>query len=456
MPRNALSISKAGRHNLNAICQEFERCSRNYLPLFHQRMVPWSELGQVGITPSQWQAFRRTEDERLSDDVWWQWDEPHSGNEHLGQWFGDPDGMEEFSDLSESVAMVLSREAIDFDPLDFDVEISGGTGWIALLHDWAFKYQMPLLRSEMSLWGVESYELEEFYDLAEHWDTSDDDTKFPRHPVVWRLIDNVFTASMTALRALLKPDVVIATNEPWPITMGLAETSAAIDGDGVVGEKPLQESKANCHRMNFDRLHWRIIPADERDVILLPNEVGVRHIALLLGSPDERFTPMVMVRNNGVRPTQIRAICDKLSSHEIADAASDLSVRDSLDWDEAVIDRECDDELRAEYKRLEDSLEDARELGNVKEVERLRPGFQALMKQFRMDHDRSGRIRLFQKSHWERSRKNVGNAINRAIESIRKRSSALAEQVDAQIDRQSGFTYRPIDALPSWTVSRTD
>lgn len=455
MATNALSISKAGRQNLKAICGEFERCSRNYPPLFHQRMVPWSESGRVGITLSQWETFRRVESDSLDPDAWWQWEKPHSDDEYLGQWLGDPDGMEEFANLSESVAMVLIREVIDFDPLDFNAEVNCGKDWLHLLHNWAFKYQMPLLRSDMSLWGVENYELEEFYDLAGQWETQDDGTKFPRHPVVWRLIDNVFSSSMTALRAFLSTDSVIATNEPWPIVERRVVTSTLANEDELATVEIGQGNQANCHQMIFDGLHWRIISADGQDDFLLKNEVRIKHIAMLLESPHERFTPMVMDRNNGLRPSRMGAAYGRLSSHEMTDAASDLSVRDSLDWSEAVIDRECDDELRAEYKRLRDSLDDARETENIEEINHLEGKLQALMKQFRKDHDHAGKIRLFQKSHWERSRKNVANAINRAIDEVRKKSEAIADQVDAQIDRQGGFAYRPIDSLPAWNVSRT-
>src|SRR5690606_27899876 len=113
-----------------------------------------------------------------------------------GLWFGDGEGLEEFANLSESVAMVLSQEAPDFDPLDFNLCVDHGSDWLVRLHEWAFKYQLPLLRSERTLWRAEDHELQEFYELAEQWETLEDGTKVPRHPVVWRLIDNVFTSSM--------------------------------------------------------------------------------------------------------------------------------------------------------------------------------------------------------------------------------------------------------------------
>lgn len=175
-----LSLSKPARRTLKAIGREFDRCARAYPALYHQRMLPWSESGRVGISLPQWDAFRSAATNQLDGQVWSQWDEPswRSGNyarvrfgedggvEELGNtsepvashypglWFGDGEGLEEFKNLSESVAMVLSQEALDFDPLDFNLEVGDWSDWLSRLHDWAFKHQMPLLRSDMTLWGV--------------------------------------------------------------------------------------------------------------------------------------------------------------------------------------------------------------------------------------------------------------------------------------------------------------
>jgi hypothetical protein len=122
-----ISLSKPARRNLKAIGREFDRCASAYPALYHQRMLPWSESGRIGISLSQWDAFRVAASERLDVEVWSQWDEPSSDDDHLGLWLGDGEGLDEFVNLSESVAMVLSQEALDFDPLDFNLEVAHGS-----------------------------------------------------------------------------------------------------------------------------------------------------------------------------------------------------------------------------------------------------------------------------------------------------------------------------------------
>jgi hypothetical protein len=101
---------------------------------------------------------------------------------------------------------------------------------------------MPLLRSDMTLWGVEDHDPEDFYELAEQWETLDGGTSIPRHPVVWRLIDNVFTSAATAIRALLWPDAVITTNEPWPLNHpGVVFTSAVEEPPRDTTERGIHE-----------------------------------------------------------------------------------------------------------------------------------------------------------------------------------------------------------------------
>ena len=55
-------LTKAGRRTLEAVCGEFERCSRYYPPLYHQRMKTWKEdEGETSITMQQWENFKQAE-----------------------------------------------------------------------------------------------------------------------------------------------------------------------------------------------------------------------------------------------------------------------------------------------------------------------------------------------------------------------------------------------------------
>lgn len=248
------------------------------------------------------------------------------------------------------------------------------------------------------------------------------------------------------------------------LTAGTSEATCNESGDeagpadsskgGVeVAAEAHREVMTAFHELSFDGRCWRLLTANGKHDFWVENLVGVRHIATLLQSPLERFTPMLLAQANGRRPKQMGKAVDRLSNQEKADCASQLSVRDSLDWDDAVIDPQCDEELRHTYKQLRDLLQHAYDDEDGEAIRRLEPDFHKLMKQFHVDHDSRGRVRLFEKKHWNRSRGNVTNAISRAIAAISASSKEIAQQLDAQIDRERGFAYRPIDALPAWKVS---
>lgn len=235
---------------------------------------------------------------------------------------------------------------------------------------------------------------------------------------------------------------------------GLADASA--DGSEDAAAEEHREGVSAFHELSFDGRFWRIITADGQYDFRVERRVGMGHIATLLQSPMERFTPMLLDHANGNRPKVMGAAVDRLSSEEKSDCASRLSVRDSLDWDDAVIDPQCDEELRQAYKHLRDQLQHAYDGEDGESVRRLEPDFHKLMKQFHVDHDHRGRVRLFEKQHWNRSRGNVTNAISRALAAIAASSEEIARQLDAQIDRDRGFSYRPIDGLPAWKVASVE
>lgn len=497
MADTRLVISKAGRRNLKDICREFDRCSRNYPALYHQRMVPWSEKGRVGITLSQWEAFRHAEFAQLDDKVWSQWDEPSRDDDYLGLWFGNGEGLAEFVDLSESVAMVLSQENLEFDPLDFNCDIRHGSDWIQQLHDWAFKYQMPLLRSDMGLWGGDDCDLEDFYELAEEWYTLEDGTKIPRHPVMWRLIDNVFTSSMAAIRAILAPDTVIATNEPWPLCLESAGfDSAIIDSPPLSTEKQLaspddsyhyhkatvpetvndecegesqaeakddgdnpdtetcREIRVSCsgHQLIEEELFWSIRYAETGKHFRFKDNVGFKYIAMLLRSSGVRVNPVDAYRLHGRKSLKLRSTANRFGTEHQNDAAIHLRVTNSLDIDDPVLDTEADEKARQEYDQLSALLERAKLDGGQEAIKEFEDKIAKLKKWFINDHDKDGNVRFFRRLEWENCRKAVTNAIDRTLDKIEIKSKAVAQELRIQIDRKHGFCFHHEKRFPEWNL----
>ena len=275
---------------MEAICVELERAARQYPPLFHQQLKPWSAKGEIRITEPQWAAF--VENEGLSEDAWCDWHGPF--DDFLGIWYGNPDEMEVFYNLSESIRVILQREDFsDIDPLDLPRDFDSPYGWTETLHKWALKFQLPLLRCDIDLWNSEGNDAQTFVRLTQTWGGVGD-VPYPLHPVVNSLRDNVFTSSLAALRALLHPELVIETNEPWPLqdavpairqkhgdptlNDGSASAGSLVSPDekqhvsdesefpsddfGTSGSAELVEDRrAGVHRLVLTPVGWLIFPA---------------------------------------------------------------------------------------------------------------------------------------------------------------------------------------------------
>ena len=187
------TLTEASRANLEAILDDFHRANRYYPPLYHKRLIPWSERQEVKADRSQWEAFINSESANLKDVEWWQWDGPHPaypscGSLCLGMWFGHPDGLQEFTDLVESALCVLQREDFaDVDDLVVPFAFGSSRQWLSTLHSWAFRFQMPLLRSDMTLWGAEDCDPHQFIELSERWGRVED-TSYPLHRVQERTL----------------------------------------------------------------------------------------------------------------------------------------------------------------------------------------------------------------------------------------------------------------------------
>lgn len=272
-------LTKTGRENLEAILAEFERAGRHYPPLYHERLVAWSEKGEVRLSDDQWQAFIEAESNKLDESEWSEWNGPHFSSHMftvpcLDRWYGDPDGLQEFINLAESVTDVLKRE--DFSSVDettLSFAFRSWSGWLSTLHAWAFHFQMPLLSCEMNLWGAENASQDEFYELSEQMSQTGD-LSWPLHPACWSLTYNVFTSSAAAIRAILRPETVIGVNEPWPFS----ERSSLPLPPEVVDFVPPQ----SCHRIVIDPVGSHVIFADDPHPVICTHPSGIRVIAVLI------------------------------------------------------------------------------------------------------------------------------------------------------------------------------
>lgn len=439
-----LSLSKPARRTLKAIGREFDRCARAYSALYHQRMLPWSEKGRGGITLPQWAAFRVAASNRLEAGEWSQWDEPSFDGDHLGLWLGDGEGLDEFVNLSESVAMVLSQEALDFDPFDFNLEVGGWSDWLNRLHDWAFKHQMPLLRSDMTLWGTEDHDSEDFYELAEQWETLDGGTSIPRHPVVWRLIDNVFTSSATAIRALLWPDAVIATNEPWPLSPSASLFRHAISGDGENTSHKSSSVPVSSNAVHYDGLHWRVrYELDEKEGVFSGYE-GLYRIVLLLQKPFHFFEfPELSLRpftENGLD-----------GSGEVEKEAPMQTHRRGIHVGDKA-DEEWKDSTAKRLRELSQMIGEAEARGAAQEAAALKQEREKLKRYRRKYLNKFGESRR-DADEWEQDRKTVTKSISETRRRISDQMPVFGAHLTKFIHTDRGVIYEPPLPTVEWDIT---
>ncbi|MEK6262491.1 MAG: hypothetical protein AABP62_28165 [Planctomycetota bacterium] len=305
-------LTQPGKENLEAILAEFERAGRCYRPLYHERLIGWSETSEVRLSDAQWQAFIDAESNNLDDGEWSEWDGPHSASPgfngtYLGRWYGDPGGMPEFFNLVESLTDVLKRE--DFssvDDLRTPFSFRSWIGWLSTIHSWAFRFQMPLLRCELSPWGVEDPDPDDFFELMEQMSQTGD-IYWPKHPACWSLTYNVFTSSAAAIRAILRPKTVIGVNEPWPYAMVDTGTSSneqtADKSETPQFPEDEDESVSSCHRLVRDPRGWSLQLADSNRRIFSKHQAGLHRIATLIQNSGESFPPKKLYQY-GARPVR--------------------------------------------------------------------------------------------------------------------------------------------------------
>jgi len=196
---------KPFRSNLRALWREFKRCGDTYPTLYHDRLMAWSANGQASLSAAGWKLFVAANPEPSEDDdEWWKW-ELMPTPPGMGRYWGNPDGLYEFEQLAKSAAIVFQEMEI--------IARSSCEAWLSLLHDVAFRQQLPLLRSDLVLWGVEDYVVQDFDEHVDEWHSNPDGIReYPLHPCQWVLGHNVFTSSMILIEAILDPSTVLLTS----------------------------------------------------------------------------------------------------------------------------------------------------------------------------------------------------------------------------------------------------
>ena len=446
-------IGNSARKELAEIGKEFARRSERFPPLHHSRIKPWSEHGESSITFAQWGTFIEAEGDRLENERWSQWEGPlinlnsMSKSSELGLWTGDPEGLDDFVSLSSSICMALQGEGI-----------LGGDWrrWLEQLHEWAFRYQMPLLRCDISLWGRnDDYDLEDFYRISSQWTWGDSpDLCYPSHPIVWRIVDNLFTSSATAIRAILAPNDVIATMNPWPSeTVGelFDEWDSRRQVSTTNQRQPFPSNEGNVNSYCFDGILWNI--RSEFDIKKgeqrFENTKGLEQVGILLSLPNRHFSNADLQSLFAV-PVP-RAEMQKARNTDVDSSPESNSGSNSWSQVESLCDEEYDRSTKREIDRLQNEVmrktglgeDSSHEQNEIDEIQKFRSSVLGI----------NGKSRLGP-SIAERQRKAVSNTIRKTFnETISEKLPGLAVHLKKCLrPTGGGWKYTPLDDNSPWEV----
>jgi hypothetical protein len=100
----------------------------------------------------------------------------------------------------------------------------------------------------MSLWGVDEYpDIDDLEPYTSQWVESEGQIPYPKHPLCWRLVHNVFISSIAALRILLEPEMALlvgpSLDDRLPLPVHLP-TPSTQDNVEEATKKPIEPHEA--------------------------------------------------------------------------------------------------------------------------------------------------------------------------------------------------------------------
>lgn len=447
-------LTKAGRENLEAILAEFERAGRHYPPLYHERLVALSESGEVRLSETQWQAFIDAESNDQGESDWSEWDGPHSANPdfngtYLGRWYGDPEGMAEFFNLVESVTDVLQREDFSSVPdLRAPFSFHSWNGWLSTIHAWAFRFQIPLLRCEMSLWGAEDSHPDDFIELSKQISQTGD-LSWPLHPACWSLTYNVFTSSAAAIRAILRPETVIGINEPWPISdvqkADRSETSQPPGDEGGIVTGP-------CHRLVFSSMGWCLQLADSDRQIWTEYQAGLHRIAALIENTGVSFNEEELYKFGARNFRQGRPVRKK----KHLDGEDGVTERKNQKLWQRTIDEAGCREIGEELRELLKDRDEANEIQDFKWLESIEDRIAAIKKVVYVNKEGIVVPRMFRDPQQKKDYDAICATMDKSIRDLKRQLPAQCTAIKELEDQlfYAALKFEPNDKYTQWRVLR--
>jgi len=299
------------KRSLENLIEEFRYLSLKYGPIRHEMFKAFDD---ERTTEETWIAFAEAQvDSGKVVAEWEEWDGPNDGS-FYGRFSGDGSGMEDFTDLAESAFLTLCEFDRD------SKKTKGFHGWIALLHDMGFKYPTSLLCSDMSVWGLdEEPDLDDLESYTSQWVESEGQTPYPKHPLCWRLVHNVFVSSIAALRILLEPEMALLVGHslddfPLPFHPPQPSTQDSVGEAMKTPREPPEDGFSMAKGAKGFRLSFQL--GDIQETEPFPLWDGLRYIFALYSQPGKAIPIEEMQVAAGLAYQPLRGISiDDIEMH---------------------------------------------------------------------------------------------------------------------------------------------
>jgi hypothetical protein len=211
---------------------------------------------------------------------------------------------------------------------------------------------MPLLSNRVELWRGEGIDQHEWYRVASEWVDCGEGLRYPKHPYRWILNYDLFTSSMTAIRALLEPEFVIGQLGPWPLKKSYRQSHQimeGLDGDTTEPETSARVLARDKHVINLCISGWEVWFKGADRPIRPINQAGLHRLAMLIETAPEQWCPRKLSEYGARRPGRLgRAGFNSLPEEQ----ATELEVVRPMKNDREDVPSEVTDEKKKILQRL--------------------------------------------------------------------------------------------------------
>lgn len=317
------------------------------------------------------------------------------------------------------------------------------------------KFSLPLLRGFVEVWNGDDNDAAEFIRLTQTWGGVGD-VSYPLHPLVFNLQYNVYSSTRAALEALLMPDFVIATNEPWPLSSAMTagkdkrKLQSSLNTADVKDDKDRQHTvthRPDAHRIVQTPGQWCVIPAGSETPFVPIKQTGLIRVAMLIDRSPSVFTPLELSRFTGAS-----SLGAGIGRHAIQSEDGSVS---AISKPQPQDNRQQREDAENELRELAEERAKAKRSGDNATLDRVNQQIRAVSETFHVTKDYKVKPqRAFRDEGWKKAQDTVSKTIRQFWDELDDKGwSPLRAELEKQIKLPT-LSFSPEDGFVPWEVCR--